>query len=733
MMRLSSIALAVGIALTLTACGGDKENATTSQSSVTPTEIQQTTGPQLSTDNPFYAPSTLPYLAPDFTKIKDEHYQPAFEVGIAEHANEVTAIANNKDAPTFENTILALENSGQLLGRVSAVFYALSSSTSNDFIRDLQVEIAPILSSHNDDIYLNKTLFNRVKFIYENRDSFDLDSESKRLAEVYYERFVRAGANLTDEQMAQIRDLNTEESTLTTQFENNVLNASRESAPVFDSAEELDGLSQATIANAAKRAEELGLSGKYVLSLSNTTRQGALEQLTNRESRKKVWEASSNRGFGVNGAIDNRPLIARLAELRAEKAAILGYPTFADYRLEAAMIQTPERARAVLVDMVPAVLAQVEREADRLRAAMKQAGVDHELAAWDWEYYAEKVRHSDYDLDPNEVAQYFEFNNVLQNGLFYGMGQIYGISFERREDIPAYHPTVEVYEVFDKDKSSMGLFYADYFARDGKRGGAWMSAFVKQSHLEETKPVVYNVMNIPQAPEGQETLVAWDFVTTMFHEMGHGVHGLFSDVYYPTLAGTAVPRDFVESPSTFHEDFALDPKILPNFAKHYQTGEPIPDELLERLLAALSFNQGFSTLEYLGAALLDLEYHSLEPGQKIDDVDAFEQAALKKYGLDISYVPPRYRSGYFSHVFSGGYASSYYAYMWSDVIASDAFAFVTEKGGIGGEGLELYREHILSKGGTKEALDLYIDFRGQEPNPQHVLVRRGLLDPSEVK
>lgn len=721
-MKKTMLAAAISLSLGLSACS-DYENQVAE-----PEQAEQNV-PQLSMDNPFAQESTLQYQAPEFNNINDNHYGPAFEIGMAQHAAEVEAIASSSEAPNFDNTILALEQSGGLLNRVSSVFYAMASSTSNDTIRALQSELAPKMSSHSDDIYLNKTLFNRVDTIYQNRENMNLNAEQQRLVEVYHERFVRAGANLTEEQMAQIRELNGEQSTLTTQFSQNVLADSGERAPVFDSAEELAGLDQATIDNAAQRAEERGLEGKYVLALSNTTRQAALAQMTNREARQKLWEASSNRGLGLEGGIDNTDIIRRLAELRSERAEILGYETFAHYRLESAMIQTPERARQMLVDMVPAVLEQVEREADRLRQQIESMGMDHELKPWDWEFYAERVREQDYQLDPAEVAEYFEFNNVLQNGVFHAMGELYGIRFEAREDLPTYHETVDAYEVFDKDGSSLGIFYADYYAREGKRGGAWMSSFVGQSDLEGTSPVVYNVMNIPQAPEGEPTLISWDFASTMFHEMGHGVHGLFSDVTYPSLSGTAVPRDFVESPSTFHEDFALDPLVLPNFATHYETGETIPQELLDKVLDAMSFNQGFNTLEYMAAALLDLEYHSIAPGATIEDVQAFEAQALEGYGIDLEYVPPRYRSGYFSHVFSGGYASSYYAYMWSDVLASDAFAHVTANGGMEGDMPQRYRDTILSQGGTKEALELYIDFRGQEPDTKHLLIRRGLMEP----
>ncbi|MCC5856061.1 MAG: M3 family metallopeptidase [Idiomarina sp.] len=718
-MRLTLIAAAVGMAVTLSACS-DYESQV-----VDPNAQDQVI--QLSADNPFFAPSSLQYEAPDFNAIRDEHYGPAFEAGMSQQAAEVRAIANNPEAPSFDNTIVAMERSGELLGRVQSVFFAMASSTSNEAIRELQADLAPKLTSHRDDIYLNKRLFDRVNTIYQNRDGLNRDPESKRLVEVYHERFIRAGANLTDEQMAQIRALNEEESALTTEFQRNVLQDSQDRAPVFSSAEELDGLDSATIRNAARRAEERGLTGQYVLSLVNTTRQPALAQLTNRESRRKVWEASAYRGLGRDGGIDNRPIIARLAQLRAERAAILGYDSFGHYALETQMIGTPERARDMLVDMLPAVKDQVEREASRLREKMASMGADHEIMPWDWEFYAALVRAADFDLDQSEVNQYFEYNRVLHDAVFYAMERLYGTTFQARDDIPPYHPDVEVYEVFDKDGSSLGLFYADYFAREGKRGGAWMGAFVSQSHLESTRPVVYNVMNIPKAPDGEPTLISWGNVTTMLHEMGHGVHGLFSDVRYPSLAGTAVPRDFVESPSTFHEDFAKDPQILANYAKHYQTGEPIPAALLERVMAAMSFNQGFDTLEYIAASLLDLEWHGLSAGTELQDVEAFEAAALEKYGVDLTAVPPRYKSGIFSHIFSGGYASAYYAYMWSDMLAADAFAHVMAHGGIDGEMAQHYRDTILSRGGTKEAMELYLDFRGQEPDTRHLLIRRGLL------
>lgn len=722
-MRLTLIAAAVGVALTAAACS-DTEQA---QQQTADQQAEQAVSAQA--DNPFFAPSPLQYQAPDFTVISDEHYAPAFEEGMQQQAAEMQAIATNPEAPTFDNTILAMEQSGELLTRVSRVFYAMASSTSNEVIRDLQGELAPKMSSHRDDIYLNPDLFARVDALYTNRENLDLNAEQYRLLEVYHEQFIRAGAHLTEEQTARIRALNEEESSLTTQFQRNVLELGDEIAVVVDSEEELAGLDRSSIQNAASRAADRGEEGKYVLSITNTTRQPVLAQLENREVRQRVWEASAYRGLGRDGGIDNRPIVSRLAQLRAEKADILGYDTYADYALEARMIGTPERAYSMLLDMVPAVVENTRAEAAKLEEKIAEMGYDHELEPWDWEFYADKVRQSEYELDENEVREYFEFNRVLHDGVFYAMERLYGITFEPRDDIPVYHEDVEAYEVFDKDGSSLGIFYADYFARDGKRGGAWMSSFVVQNHLNDERPVVFNVMNIPKAPEGEPTLISYDFVSTMFHEMGHGVHGLFSDVTYPSLAGTAVPRDFVESPSNFHEDFAHDPAIIGNYAKHYETGEPIPQELLDRVLDAINFNQGFNTLEYMSAALVDLDWHSIPAGEELKDVEAFEAESLARHGVDLDAVPPRYKSAYFSHIFSGGYASGYYSYMWSEMLAADAFAYVMQEGGIDGPIPQRYRDYLLSRGGTKEAMDLFLDFRGQEYDVKHLLIRRGLLEP----
>lgn len=735
-MRLSLIAAAVGVALTsvtLTACGdssqsyqateSDQHEATQSESSSAAAQAEES----MADSNPFMAPSALPYQAPDFTVIEDSHYEDAFEAGMEQQAAEIRAIVENNESPSFDNTIAAMERSGEILTRVQQVFFGMASSTSNDTIRDLQSELAPRLSSHRDDIYLNPALFERVETLYNQRDDLDLDAEQRRLIDVYYERFVRAGANLTDEQMAEIRRLNEEESELTTRFARNVLEMGDEIAVHVETEEELDGLSSSAIRNARARAEDRDEDG-YYLTITNTTRQPVLGQLTNRDVRQRVYEASAYRGLGRDGGIDNTGIVSRLAQLRAERAEILGYDTFADYALEDRMIGSPQNALDMLTDMVDAVVANTLIEQEVLERKAAELGHDIEFKPWDWAYYAELVRASEYDLDEDEVREYFEFDRVLHDGVFYAMELLYGITFEQTDDIPVYHDDVTAYWVYDHDGERLGIFYADYFARDGKRGGAWMSSFRIQNHMNEQKPVVYNVMNIPKAPDGEPTLVSWDHVTTMFHEMGHGVHGLFSDVYYPSLAGTAVPRDFVESPSTFHEDLAFYPEVLNNYAKHYETGEDIPEDLLERMLSAISFNQGFDTLEYVSAALLDLEWHMLGADAGEQDVEQFEADALAKYNVNLANVPPRYKSTYFSHIFSGGYSAGYYSYMWSEVLAADAYAYFMDEGGLEGDVAQRYRDYILSRGGTKEAMELYTDFRGSEPDTRHLLIRRGLSD-----
>jgi len=676
--------------------------------------------------NPFYAPSTLPLEAPDFEAISDAHYEPALIAGMERQMAEVEAIAENPEPPTFENTIVALERTGALLSRVQQVFYNMTSAHTNEKIQQVQADMAPRLAEHTDNIRLNADLFARVQTLYEQREALDLDEASAKLLRDEYRAFVRAGALLNDEEQQRIREINAELSSLSTEFQEKLLAVTQERAELVADEDALAGLSADRIAAARAAAEERGHEGQYLLSITNTTRVPVLSSLEDRAVRQQVWEASAHRAIGEDGGIDTRPLVRRLAALRAERAQLLGYDTFAHFVLEPQTAEHPADALAMLTDLIPAVRANTEREAALIQEQMRADGIDDAVQPWDWEYYAERVREAEYDVDQQEVRPYFELNRVLQDGVFYAMNRLYGISFEERFDLPVYHEDVRVFDVLDHDGEQLGLFYADYFARESKRGGAWMSSFVGQSHLLDKKPVVVNVLNIPKPAEGEPALISFDNVTTLFHEMGHGVHGLFSDTRYPSQAMTSVPRDFVEFPSTFEEDWALHPEVLANYAIHYETGERIPDALLDRVIAARDFNQGFETQEYLAATMLDMEWHTLTPDAVPEDVLAFEQEALARHGLDYAPVPPRYKSPYFAHIFSGGYAANYYAYIWSEVLAADAFAYLKEQGGLTRANGDRYRATILSQGGSREAMDLYQDFRGQEPAVDPLLRRRGL-------
>ncbi|MDI5876015.1 M3 family metallopeptidase [Shewanella xiamenensis] len=712
-MRKSFIAIAIGATLMTGALAG---------CSTQDTKAANVTAVQ--TQNPLFQASTLQYQAPDFSVIKDEHFQPALEQGIKEQYQEILAIANNPAAPTFDNTIVAMEKSGALLNRASSVFYNLAGSNSNPALRKIQGEMAPKMAAHSDNINLNPALFARIEAIYNDRNNLGLTPEAVRLVEVYHQRFIMAGAKLTDEQKVKIRALNEEQSTLTNEFSQRLLRLTKEIAIVVDSKEQLAGLSDSEITSAANDAKAAGHEGKYLINITNTTRQPILASLENRELRQRIWEASANRG--LTGENETASLVSRLAQLRAERAALLGYENWASYRLAPQMAKTPEAVYSMFGSMVPAVVANTEKEAADIQAMINKTGGKFELAPWDWEFYAEKVRQEKYALDANSIRPYFEFNRVLEDGVFYTLKELYGVTLKPRPDLPVYHPDVKAYEMFDADGSSMAIFYADYFAREGKRGGAWMSSFVGQSFLEGTKPVVVNVMNIKKAPDGQPTFVSYNEVTTMFHEMGHGTHGMFSKVTYPSLSGTSVSRDFVEFPSTFEEDWAAHPKVLANYAKHYETGKPIPDELLQKLLKSGSFNQGFDTLEYMAAALVDMEWHSLSPDAPLQDVATFEANALKKHGLNITAVPPRYKSTYFAHAFPGGYSASYYAYMWSEILAADAFAYVQTQGGLNREIGMKYRKTIREVGNSIAPMEAYKNFRGQEPTTEGLLNRRGL-------
>ncbi len=682
--------------------------------------------PSRMADNPFYSPSSLPFEAPDFDVIEVDHFRDAFMDGMEFQLEEIEEIASNPDEPDFENTIIAMERSGELLNRTRRVFSNLTSAHTNEQIQQIQSEFAPLFAAHSDNIWLNRDLFERVVTLYDRKDEFNLDRASIKLIEDTHKNFVRAGAMLTDMEQSRMREINERISSLTTQFQENLLALTRERAIVVEDVNRLDGLSADRIAAAKESAEARGHDGKYLLNITNTTRVPILTSLNNRELRREVWEASAYRGVGEDGGIDNRPIALELTQLRAERAELLGYENFATFALEPQTAQSPENVLSMLSDLIPAVVSNTEAEAELIIDMMREDGVDDELQAWDWEYYAEKVRRAKYDIDENEVRPYFELDRVLKDGVFYAMNRLYGITFEERFDLPVYHPEVRTFDVFDHDGTQLGLFYADYFSRDSKRGGAWMSSFVSQSHLLGQRPVIVNVLNISPPAEGEPALISFSNVTTLFHEMGHAVHGLFSDVEYPSQSGTSVPRDFVEFPSTFEEDWAVHPEVLQNYAIHYETGERIPQDLLDRVIAARDFNQGFNTYEYLGATMIDMEWHLLSSSEIPDDVEAFEHEALMKHNLDWHAVPPRYKSAYFSHIFSGGYSANYYAYIWSEILAADAFAFMRESGGLTRENGDHYRENILSRGGGEDAMTLYRQYRGGDPDVRHLVIRRGL-------
>ncbi|MBT81898.1 MAG: dipeptidyl carboxypeptidase II [Alteromonadaceae bacterium] len=711
-MRKSLMATAIAAALALTACSPAKEESHSATASAEEKTVQA--------ENVLLKPSTLDYQAPDFDKIETANYEPAFELGMEEHTAEIDAIAGNEAPATFENTILAMEKSGELLTRVATIFFNLSSIISDKEIQRIEAEMSPRLTAHSDSIHLNSKLFERVKTVYENKDS--LNKEDKRLTEKTYEQFVRAGANLTEEQKAKVRGINEQITKLQTQFSQNILASFKNDTIIVTDESELAGLSDSDKASLKSAAEGADKEG-YMISLVNTTRQPILTSLQNRELRKKIWEKSANRAMDVNG-----PIILELTHLRAEKAALLGYPNWASYAIENQMAKKPENVFKILDDLAPQAVEKAKEEAAAIEEVMHADGVTGDVQPWDWAYYAEKVRKAKYDLDDSEVKPYFELNSVLENGLFFAMEKLYGITFKERTDLPVYVEDARLFEVFNEDGSNIGLFYFDPYAREGKSGGAWMSEFVTQSFMNGTKPVVYNELNIVKPAPGEPTLLSFDETTTLFHEFGHADHGLFSLVKYPSLAGTNTARDFVEFPSQFNEDWAIDPAVLANYAKHYKTGEPIPQALLDKVMKAVSFNQGFNTVEYLAAALLDMEWHMIGADEEVKDVAAFEKAALEKHGIDYAPVPPRYKSAYFSHTFAGGYSAGYYAYLWTEVLAADAFAHMAENGGLTRENGDLFRKEILSKGNSEDLMENYVEFRGQEPTVDALMKRRGLTD-----
>jgi peptidyl-dipeptidase Dcp len=681
--------------------------------------------------NPFFAPSTLPFQAPPFDKIKDEDFQPAIEAGMAQEEVEIEAIANNPDAPTFDNTIVALEKSGQLLERVEAVFGGVTGANTNPTLQKVKTVEAPKLAAHQDFIHLNSKLFARIAAIYKERATLKLDAESLRLVEKTYDRFVHAGANLSEADKTELKKLNEEASSLSDTFTNKLLDATKAGAYATTDKAALAGFSDTRIAGAAQAAKNRKVEG-FVIPLQNTTQQPDLVSLSNRETRQTIFEHSWNR-TERGDANDTRETIARLAQLRAQKAKLLGFPSYAAWKLEDQMAKTPEAALQFMDAIVPAATAKAASEAKDIQAVIDAQKGGFQVQAYDWNFYSEQVRKARYDIDDAQVKPYFELDNVLQNGVFYAATQLYGITFKERHDIPVYHPDVRVFEVFDADGKHLALFYCDYFKRDNKNGGAWMSEFVGQSRLRGTSPVVFNVANLPKPAEGEPALITFTDVITMFHEFGHALHGMFSDAEYPSLAGTSTARDFVEFPSQFNEHWATYPAIFNHFAKHYKTGAPMPEDLVARLRKADTFNKGYSMTELLAAAELDMQWHFLSPTAPLQKPDDFEKQALDKTHLNVSYVPPRYRSSYFAHIWGGGYSAGYYAYIWTEMLADDGYEWFVEHGGLTRANGDRFRKMVLSRGNTEDLAKMYDAWRGAPPNTKAMLKYRGLEESAPAK
>ena len=717
------LALAAALGMTMTAC-----NRTDAPAAGAAAEQPATPATQ---DNPFFVKSDLPLEYPHFDRIKDSDFAPAFDAGMAEQLKEVEAIAGNAEPATFDNTIVALENSGQVLERALTVFFNLVGTDTNDTRQKLEADYSEKLAAHQDAIRLNGKLFERIQALYDGREGLGLDAEGKRLVERYYTDFVRAGAKLSDADKDRLKAMNAELAKLGTQFDQNVLGEVNASAVTFDSAQALAGSSEAQIAAAADEAKKRGLDGKYVVTLLNTTGQPPLSYLTDRESRRKIFEASMARG-SRGGEFDNTGLVAQVVKLRAERAALLGYPNYAAYALEDATAKTPQAVNDMLGKLAPAAVANAKREAADLQKMIDQeqaakGEASFKLEPWDWAFYSEKVRQAKYDFDESQLKPYFEMKNVLENGVFFAANQLYGISFKERTDLPKYRDDIWTYDVIDADGKPLAIFIFDPYARESKRGGAWMNAYVSQSKLRGTQSVVANHLNIPKPPAGEPTLMTWDEVTTTFHEFGHALHGMFSNVEYPYFSGTNVPRDFVEFPSQVNEMWADWPSILANYAKHHQTGEAMPQALLDKVLAASKFNQGFATTEYLGAAMLDQRWHQIGADQvpAADGVMKFEADALAADGIAYPPVPPRYRTPDFSHIM-GGYAAGYYAYIWSEVLDANTQEWMRQHGGLKRENGDRFRATLLSRGGSNDALQLFRDFAGHEPKIEPLLAKRGL-------
>ncbi|MGA2186929.1 MAG: peptidyl-dipeptidase Dcp [Steroidobacteraceae bacterium] len=680
--------------------------------------------PPLAPSNPFYAPSSLPFQAPPFDRIKDGDYQPAMEAGMAQQEAEVRAIADNPAEPTFDNTLVPLEKSGLLLERARAAFDAVAEANTNPALQAAKAALAPKRAAHHDAIYLNAKLFARVAAIYRQRASRGLNAEARRLIEVTYDEFVHSGANLPEADKAKLRQLNEEASTLSDTFTTKLLAATKEAAFHTTSADALAGLSDAQLAAAAQAAQSRHADG-YVLAMQNTTQQPAFVSLRDRATRQSLFERSWGRSERGDGN-DTRATIARLAQLRAERAKLLGYANHAAWKLADQMAKTPQAALEFMDALAPAATAKAARESGDIQSLIDAQHGGFTLEPWDWEYYGEQVRKAKYALDDAQVKPYFELGNVLVNGVFYAAHQLYGITFTERKDIPVYQPEVRVFQVDDADGKPLALFYCDYFKRDNKNGGAWMSSFMVQSTLLGTRPVIYNVANLPHPAAGEPALISFDDVRTMFHEFGHALHGMFANARYPSLSGTATARDFVEFPSQFNEHWAVYPAVFEHYARHYRTGAPMPAELVEKIKSAENSNEGYRLTELLAAAELDMQWHVLPASAPLQNPDDFEQQALARTHLDIPAVPPRYRSSYFSHIWASGYSAGYYAYLWTQMLDDDAYQWFDEHGGLTRANGERFRRMILSRGNTQDLAAMYAAWRGRPPRIDAMMKYRGL-------
>lgn len=676
-------------------------------------------------NNPFLHVSLLPYQAPHFDLIEDSHYRPAFDEGVRRQREEIAAIINNPAPADFDNTLVALEQSGQLLGRVTRVFFAMAGANTNPLIQQLDEQFSAELAELGNDIWLNDALYQRVKQVWQQRDALSLDPESRRLLEVSWQRFQLAGAALAQEQKTALKALNTEEALLQSQFQQRLLAAVKSGGLVVDYLHQLDGLAADEIAAAADAARDKGLHDRWLLALTNTTQQPALQALADRQTRHNLFAAGWTRNQ-KGDANDTRELVLRLAEIRARKAALLGVADYASWSMADQMAKTPSEALAFMRRIAPAARRRAEQELADIQQVIDEEGGDFQAAAWDWLYYGEQVRRAKFAIDEAQLKPYFALDRVLEDGVFWTASQLFGIRFVERFDIPLYHPDVRVWEIFDANGEGMALFYGDYFSRDSKSGGAWMDVFVEQSTLRAQHPVIYNVCNYQKPKAGGCALLSWDDVITLFHEFGHALHGLFANQRYASLSGTNTPRDFVEFPSQIYEHWAREPQVFAHYAKHYQTGEAMPDDLRDSMFRASTFNKGYDMSELLAAALLDMHWHSVTPQGLPQDVDVFEQQSLREEQMDLAAVPPRYRSSYFSHIFGGGYAAGYYAYLWTQMLADDGYQWFVEQGGLTRENGQRFREAILSRGNSCDLEALYRDWRGHDPLIEPMLKNRGL-------